>query len=46
MDNEVKRIPCKNKSCGKTILDVTVKKTGDIVIHAIMLYKQKREKNI
>ena len=28
MDNEVKRIPCKNKNCDKTILEVTSKKTG------------------
>lgn len=28
MDNEVKRIPCKNKQCDKTILEATVKKTG------------------
>ncbi|NFG24335.1 hypothetical protein FDF11_11650 [Clostridium botulinum] len=28
MDNEVKRIPCKNKNCDKTILEATTKKTG------------------
>jgi hypothetical protein len=28
MDNEVKRIPCKNENCNKTILEATAKKTG------------------
>lgn len=28
MDNEVKRIPCKNKNWDKTILELTAKKTG------------------
>ena len=28
MDNEVKRIPCKNKTCDKTVLELTAKTTG------------------
>lgn len=28
MDNEAKRIPCKNKNCDKTILEATAKNTG------------------
>jgi hypothetical protein len=28
MDNEVKKVTCKNKNCDKTILEITAKKTG------------------
>ena len=28
MDNEVKKMPCKNKNCDRTILELTAKKTG------------------
>lgn len=28
MNNEAKRVPCKNKNCNKTILELTAKKTG------------------
>ena len=28
MDNEVKKMPCKNENCDRTILELTAKKTG------------------
>ena len=27
MDNEVKKMPCKNENCDRTILELTAKKT-------------------